>query len=88
MSIEQFFGAYNRLRVQTEAFAALGARLSTTDDELDPAVLHALDDVVAASGFPDAHSLTSEQRSMLTDMVQTSFRQALASLEAPTADAG
>ena len=88
MSIEQFFGAYNRLRVQTEAFAALGTRLSTTDDELDPAVLHALDDVVATVGFPDVRSLTPEQRSMLTDMVQASFRQALASLEAPTANAG
>lgn len=88
MSIEQFFGAYNRLRVQAEAFAALGARLSASDDELDPAVLHALDDVVAASGFPDVCSLTPEQRSMLADMVRSSFRQALVSLEAPTADAG
>lgn len=88
MPIEQFFGDYNRLRVQTEAFAALGARLSASDDEVDPALLAALDEVLASVGFPPAQSLTPEQRSMLADMVRSSFRQALAMLEAPAGDAG
>lgn len=88
MSVEQFFSAYHRLRVQTEAFASLGARLSATADEFDPAVLAALDDVCAAGGFPDADSLAPEQRSMLADMVRSSFKQALATLEVPTNGAG
>jgi 2-polyprenyl-3-methyl-5-hydroxy-6-metoxy-1,4-benzoquinol methylase len=88
MSLVQFFGAYNRLRVQTEAFAALGARLGAADDELDPAVLAALDEVVAAVGFPDAGSLAPEQRSVLADMVRSSFRQALATLDAPAGNGG
>ena len=88
MSIEQFFSAYHRLRAQTEAFAALGARLSATDDDVDPAVMAALDEVCAAVGFPDPDSLTPEQRSMLADMVRSSFKQALASLDAAKDDAG
>ena len=88
MSIEQFFNAYHRLRVQTEAFAAIGARLGADDDEFDPAVLAALDDVCAAVGLADADSLTPEQRSLLADMVRSSFKQALASLDAPNGDSG
>jgi predicted O-methyltransferase YrrM len=88
MSVEQFFSAYRRLRVQTEAFAALGARLSAADDEFDPVVLAALDEVCAAGGFPDADSLTSDERSTLADMVRSSFKQALASLDASTGDSG
>ena len=88
MAIEQFFNAYHRLRVQTEAFAALGARLSAADDQFDPAVLAALDEVCAAIGLPDADSLTLEQRSMLADMVRSSFKQALASLDASKGSLG
>ena len=87
MAIERFFEAYHRLRVQTEAFAALGARLGAAEGELDPAVVDALDAVCAAGGLPDAESLTPEQRSMLADMVRSSFKQALATLESPGGDA-
>lgn len=88
MFIEQYFGDYNRLRVQTEAFAALGARLAVIDGELEPALVTALDDVLAAVGFPPASSLTHDQRKTLADMVRSSFRQALATLEAPTGGPG
>ena len=86
--MEQFFGAYHRFRVQTEAFAALGARLGASEDQSDPALIAALDEVCAAGGLPDANSLTPEQRSMLTDMVRSSFKQALASLDATNGDSG
>lgn len=87
MAMDRFFDGYHRFRVQTEAFAALGARLSEGADDADPALLEALDAVCAASGLPAVDTLTEEQRSMLADMVRSSFRQSLAILEAPLGDA-
>jgi len=58
------------------------------DDEFDPAVLAALDDVCEASGLPAADSLTSEQRALLADMVRSSFKQALAGLDVSKGDSG
>ena len=87
--MQEVMAAVNRLQVATEAFAALGARLSIgSTDDVAPELVAALDDVLEAAGVPGIDTVEPAQRMMLLGVVRTMFAQASDVLERPTREAG
>lgn len=87
--MQELMAAANRLQTATEAFAALGARLSIeSPDDVSPDVVAALDDVLEAAGVPDLDTVEPAQRMVLLGVVRTMFAQASDVLARPVREAG
>lgn len=90
MSFEEVFGIVNRYMVGTDALAAIGARLALAESgqAADPAVVDALDRVVAAAGIAGLDGLAPPQVAMLASSIRSFFRQSADVLNEPGRDPG
>ncbi|WP_053227176.1 SAM-dependent methyltransferase [Solirubrobacter soli] len=81
MAFPEAMATLTRLVAQTEALAALGARLRD-DVELDPAIAAALDGVVEELGI-DPAALTPAERTMIGSFARAFLRQAVDLVDHP-----
>jgi len=85
MSFEDIMTVLSRWLTATEALAAVGAQLTLKQapEPGHPAVLGALQDVLAAAGVPGLDELTGPQRQMVTGLIRMGLHQASDLLDDP-----
>lgn len=91
MAFEEVVGAAFRLQPMAAAFAALGGRLRLAAEpglEGDPAVVAALDEVLAAAGVPPVTDLTGEEQVRAAAMMRSLFLQTADVIENPARPPG
>ena len=88
MSMEEVMGAVMRLSTSLDTLATAGARVRADGEEIPKEIAAAMDELLAAAGFPSLDGLEPQQRAAVAGMVRTMFGQALDLLDRPARPVG